>query len=375
MADPLSYAKKQKIGVELKQRLDNKEDFTTAYTPGVGEVSRFLAEHPDQMDKYTSKRNFLAVVSDGTAVLGLGNVGPVAAYPVMEGKAMIFKKCANIDAIPVVIDSSNADVVDVVKAIAPNFAAINLEDIAAPRCFEIEEQLKKALDIPIMHDDQHATAIVVLSALLLALDFVEKGRDVKIVLNGAGAAGIGIAKLLVKYGFTNITMLDSKGVITKEREDLNPYKREVVSLMNTDAEPHTPLCEAIKDADVFIGVSKAGLLTKEDVMAMANNAIVFALANPVPEIMPDEAKKGGAAIVATGRSDLPNQINNALVFPVVFRVAIDLGLQIDDELKIRAAECLYSYAKPRANPHQLLPFIWDMDVHKHLIHCLTNINK
>lgn len=347
-----------KIEVTLKDQLDDPEKLKLYYTPGVGAVSSYVAEHPEEAREYTWLNNAVAVISDGTAVLGLGNIGPLGALPVMEGKAMLFKQFANIDAVPIVLDVHSADeIVATVKAIAPSFGAINLEDIAAPICFEVEERLKNELSIPIMHDDQHGTAVVVLAGLINAMKVVgKKLSDCKIVLVGAGAAGVAIAKLLHKYSSAQIIAVDSKGIIEPTRDNLNDEKKMLLAFAQ-DVQPGG-LADAVQGADIFIGVSQPGLLTTDMVQTMAKDPIIFALANPVPEIYPDEAKKAGAAVIATGRSDFPNQVNNALAFPGIFRGALDNQVEkITDEHKIAAAETIASFIK---NPtfDEIIPSIF-----------------
>jgi malate dehydrogenase (oxaloacetate-decarboxylating) len=332
---------KGKITVQLKDQLDSPEKLSTYYTPGVGAVSSYIAEHPLEARNYTWLNNCVAVISDGSAVLGLGNIGPQASLPVMEGKAMLFKHFANIDAVPIVLDVHTADeIVSVVKAIAPSFGGINLEDIAAPICFEVEERLKNELRIPVMHDDQHGTAIVALAALINACKVTgKKLADCKIVLVGAGAAGVAIAKLLYQYAAPSILAVDSKGILSPDRIDLNDEKKQLLAFSK---EPHSgSLGDALKMADIFIGVSRAGLLDAEMVKTMAKDPIIIAMANPTPEIMPNQAHLGGAAVVATGRSDFPNQVNNALAFPGIFRGALDNRVTvITDQHKIAAAETI-----------------------------------
>lgn len=333
-----------KIALELKDTLDSKEKLSTYYTPGVAAVSSYAAEHPDEARNYTWLNNNVAVISDGSAVLGLGNIGPYGALPVMEGKAMLFKHFAGIDAVPIVLNVHTADeIVAAVKAIAPSFGGINLEDIAAPICFEVEERLKAELNIPVMHDDQHGTAIVVLAGLINAMKVTGRNlRDAKIVVVGAGAAGTAIMKLLHEYATPQIFAVDSKGVISTNRTDLNDEKKSLLQFSNLSGIDGS-LEDVLQGADVFIGVSKPGLLTSEMVRTMAKDPIVFAMANPVPEIMPEEAKAAGAAVVATGRSDFPNQVNNALAFPGIFRGALDNRVtKITEQHKIAAAEALAS---------------------------------
>lgn len=331
-----------KIETGLKVPLETKDDLSTAYTPGIAAVCQVIAADSTQARELTIKRNTIAVVTDGSAVLGLGNIGPLAGLPVMEGKAALFKRFANVDAFPVCLDTQDTEsIIKAVKQIAPVFGGINLEDIAAPKCFEIEARLKSELTIPVMHDDQHGTAVVVLAALINALKLRGKEKtNVCVVINGAGAAGTAIADLLLLYGFINLMLVDSKGIISKNRTDLTSEKlalAEKTNLHNSVGD----LAEAVKGANVFIGVSKAGLLTEAMVRTMAEQPIICALANPVPEIMPDAAKAAGAYIVATGRSDFPNQINNVLAFPGIFRGALDNGItQITDAMLVKAAEAL-----------------------------------
>ena len=333
---------KGKITTALRDNGEIDRDKLSAYySPGVGAVSQAIAENPADLPKYTWTNNLVGVISDGSAILGLGDLGPKAAMPVMEGKALLFKHFANVDAVPIVLDVHQPEeIIAAVKAIAPSFGAINLEDIAAPKCFEIEERLKAELDIPVFHDDQHGTAVVVLAGLINSMKVVGKNlADCKVVMIGAGAAGTAIAKLLYAYGVHNIYAVDSRGIISDERDDLNTEKTALKQYLKTDISGS--LDDAITDADIFIGVSKPGLLTQEMVAKMAKNPVVFALANPVPEIMPDIAKEAGVAVIATGRSDFPNQINNSLAFPGIFRGALDHGVKkITDEHKLAAAEAL-----------------------------------
>lgn len=323
-----------------------KDDLSIAYTPGVAAVSKHLAKNPCDAKNYSIKGNMVAVVSDGSAVLGLGNIGPLGALPVMEGKALLFKEFAGVDAFPIVLATQDPQkIIDTVKAISPTFGGINLEDISAPRCFEIEERLKRELDIPVMHDDQHGTAIVILAALINSLKLSKKDKTVKIVISGAGAAGIATTKLLHLYGFKNIIVLDSKGIISKKRKDLNLEKVKLLEITNIENIDGS-LPDAVLNRDVFIGVSAPNILTAEMVRSMSKNPIIFAMANPVPEIDPEIAKKAGAFIVGTGRSDFPNQINNVLAFPGIFRGALDHGVKaITDEMKIKAAEAIANYVK------------------------------
>lgn len=331
-----------KIALQLTDTLDDKEKLSLYYTPGVGTVSSYVAEHPNEARDYTWLNNNVAVISDGSAVLGLGNIGPVGSLPVMEGKAMLFKHFADINAVPIILDVHTADeIVATVKAIAPSFGGINLEDIAAPICFEVEERLKAELDIPVMHDDQHGTAIVTLAGLINAMKVTgKKLADCRVVVVGAGAAGTAIIKLLHAYAQPEILALDSKGIIANSRTDLNAEKQQLLGYTNPD-NVAGGLAEALEGADIFIGVSKPGLLTTELIARMRNQPIVFAMANPIPEIMPDEAKAAGVAIMATGRSDFANQINNSLAFPGIFRGALDNRVTaITDQHKMKAAEVI-----------------------------------
>jgi malate dehydrogenase (oxaloacetate-decarboxylating) len=352
----LHEEKKGKIEITPKIPLETRDDLSLAYTPGVAAVSAAIAKDKTLTRRYTIKHNTVAVISDGSAVLGLGNIGPEAAIPVMEGKCLLLKHLANIDAFPLCIDvHSSDDIVKTVKAIAPVFAAINLEDIAAPICFEVEERLKNELDIPVMHDDQHATAVVVLAALTNALIVVNKGKNARIVINGAGAAGIATARMLVAAAFADIVIADTSGAIYSGRkENMNAVKEVVAEQTNKKIRTGT-LAELLVGADVFIGVSVANALSREMVQSMAKNAVIFAMANPIPEIMPDDAKAAGAAIIATGRSDLPNQVNNVLAFPGIFRGALDAhALAITEEMKLAAATALASLvSSPAAD--SLLP--------------------
>ena len=356
----LHLKKSGKFSVASKTPLRNMNDLSLVYTPGVAAVSSFLANHKEKTRDYTMKGNSVAVVSDGSAVLGLGNIGPEGALPVMEGKCVLFKKFANIDAVPIVLATQDIEeIITTVKAIAPGFGGINLEDICAPRCFEIEERLKRELSIPVMHDDQHGTAIIILAGLLNALKVVKKDiTQVKIVVSGAGAAGTAITKILFAEGAKHILVVDRAGIIFKERIGLTKEKHILAEITNPHNEQGN-LAHALRDADVFIGVSAPGLMTKEMVETMASKAIVFALANPTPEIMPNEAFSGGALVVATGRSDFPNQLNNAQVFPGVFRGALDNRVsRITDEMKQRAAHAIAGLVS-RPNPKKIVPNIFD----------------
>lgn len=333
---------KGKIDTVPRMKVDSREALAIAYTPGVAEPCKEIASDPASAYDYTIKGNTIAVVSDGSAVLGLGNIGATAALPVMEGKAVLFKEFGGVNAFPICLDTQDVDeIVQTVVRIAPAFGGINLEDISAPRCFEVERRLKECLDIPVFHDDQHGTAVVVLCGLINALKLVNKDKEsVRIVMNGAGSAGIAISKLLLLYGFKDIILCDSKGIISSSRNDLNDTKTEMLAVTNKDDISGT-LSEAIKGADIFIGVSKAGVLTGDMVRTMNENAIVFALANPDPEIYPNEAIEAGASIVATGRSDFPNQVNNVIVFPGIFKGALEAHAPgITDDMKLAAAEAL-----------------------------------
>lgn len=351
---------KGKISTSLRDKGELDRDKLSAYySPGVGAVSKAIYENPNLLPKYTWTNNLVAVISDGSAVLGLGDVGPKAAMPVMEGKALLFKHFAGIDSVPIVLDVHDSEeIIKTVKAIASSFGAINLEDISAPKCFEIESRLKEELDIPVFHDDQHGTAIVVLAGLINAMKVVNKDlKTAKIVVIGAGAAGTAIIKLLNLYGNNSILAVDSKGIISDSRNDLNQEKQNLKAYIKTDVSG--TLEDAITDADIFIGVSKAGLLTKEMVGKMAKDPVIFALANPVPEIMPDLAKEAGAKVVATGRSDFANQVNNALVFPGIFRGALDNKVKkITDQHKLDVANVLASLVD---NPSydQVIPSVFD----------------
>lgn len=356
---------KGKVEVCSKVDVKNADDLALAYTPGVAEPCKVIAENPDSVYEYTSKGNLVAVVSDGTAVLGLGDIGPMAAMPVMEGKAVLFKKFGNVDAFPICLDTKNVDeIVNIVKALEPTFGGINLEDIAAPRCFEIEERLKKETNIPIFHDDQHGTAIIVLAGLVNALKIVgKKIEDIKIVINGAGAAGTAIAKLLLSSGARNIIMCDRSGIISKDSKGLGSAKMELASITNPENITGS-LADAVKGADVFVGVSGPGALKGEMVKTMSRDSIVFALANPIPEIMPDEAKAAGVRIMGTGRSDFPNQINNVLAFPGIFRGALDVrAREINEEMKVAAAYAIAEIiTKDELNEDYIIPAAFDTRV-------------
>lgn len=351
-----------KIHMEPNEAL-TAENLPLFYTPGVGSVAKHLAANPSDMARYTIQGNLVAVVSDGSAVLGLGNIGPAGAYPVMEGKAMLFKALAGVDAVPIVLSTQDPDeIVAAVLAIAPSFAGINLEDIAAPKCYEIERRLQEKLSIPVVHDDQHATAIVVLAGLINASKVT--GRDLRVahvVVVGAGAAGSGVARLLLAYGVTDVVMVDSKGIIGTHRHDLDANKEALAAMTNCDGK-EGDLAVAMQGADIVIGLASAGLLKPDLVKNMAADPIVFALSNPEPEIYPEEALAAGAAVVATGRSDFPNQINNVLVFPGMFRGAMDHGVsQISDSVKLSAAKALADLVQT-PSPECIIPSVFDEHV-------------
>lgn len=354
---------KGKITTRLRDdEANDKQKLSAYYSPGVGAVSKAISENPDSLSKYTWTNNLVAVISDGSAILGLGDLGAKPAMPVMEGKAFLFKKFANIDSVPIVLDVHTADeIVDTVKAIAPSFGAINLEDISAPKCFEVEKRLKKELDIPVFHDDQHGTAIVTLAGLINATKITDRDlSSSKLVIVGAGAAGTAIVKLLHEYGINNILVCDSKGIISADRTDLNSEKQHLLDYV--DGSKSGKLEDALENADIFIGVSKAGLLTPEMVKKMAKNPIVFALANPVPEITPELAKKAGVAVIATGRSDYPNQVNNAVAFPGIFRGALDNGVKkITDTHKLLAAEAIAGMVE-NPTPENIIPSVFDKNL-------------
>ncbi len=365
MALKLHSEKKGKLEVVGKIPVKNRKDLALAYTPGVAEPCMHIAKDKKNVYEYTTKGNMVAVVTNGTAVLGLGNIGPEAALPVMEGKALLFKEFANVDAFPICLDTEDPEeIIKTVKLIAPGFGGINLEDIKAPECFYIEERLKKELDIPVFHDDQHGTAIVVLAGIYNALKIVgKKLEEAKILINGAGSAGIAICKLLLNAGAKNIVMCDINGALIEGDESLNPAQKEIAKVTNREKEKGK-LVDVIKDKDIFIGVSGPKILTKEMVSTMAKDSIVFAMANPEPEILPDEAKAGGARVVATGRSDFPNQINNVLVFPGIFRGALDVkAKEINEEMKIAAARGVANLIKEEdLNEDYIIPDPFNKEV-------------
>lgn len=333
-----------KLEIVAKSPVKSREDLSLAYTPGVAEPCKVIAQDKEAAYKYTMKANTVAVVSDGSAVLGLGNIGPYAAMPVMEGKAVLFKEFGGVNAVPICLDTQDTEeIIKAVTYLAPGFGGINLEDISAPRCFEIEERLKEILDIPVFHDDQHGTAIVVLAGIINALKVVgKKKEDCRIVVNGAGSAGVAITRLLLTYGFPHITMCDKVGIVSKKTEGLNWMQQKMAELTNLEQQTGT-LADAMKGADIFVGVSAPGIVTPEMVASMNRDAILFAMANPVPEIMPDIAKAAGAKVVGTGRSDFPNQVNNVVAFPGIFKGALEgRAPKITEEMKLAAANAIAS---------------------------------
>lgn len=356
-----------KIEVISRTKVETKEELAVAYTPGVAEPCLKISENVDLSYTYTRRHNMVAVITDGTAVLGLGDIGPEAGMPVMEGKCVLFKEFGDVDAFPLCIRSKDVDeIVNTVKLLAGSFGGVNLEDISAPRCFEIERRLKECCDIPIFHDDQHGTAIVVLSGIMNGLKVTgKKKEECKVVVNGAGSAGIAITKLLLTYGFTNVTMCDINGIISKQSEKLNPVQRQMAEVTNP-AQMTGTLKDALVGADVFVGVSAPNIVSQEMVASMNENAIIFAMANPVPEIMPDKAKEAGAAVVGTGRSDFPNQINNVLAFPGVFRGALDVRARdINDEMKLAAAYAIAGLiSDEELSPEYIIPSPFDKRVVK-----------
>lgn len=333
-----------KLEVVSKAPVKSREDLSIAYTPGVAEPCKVIAQDKEAAYKYTMKANTVAVVSDGSAVLGLGNIGPYAAMPVMEGKAVLFKEFGGVNAVPICLDTQDTEeIIKAVTYLAPAYGGINLEDISAPRCFEIEERLKEILDIPVFHDDQHGTAIVVLAGIINALKVVgKKKEDCRVVVNGAGSAGVAITKLLLTYGFPHITMCDKVGIVSQKTEGLNWMQQKMTEVTNLEQQTGT-LADAMKGADIFVGVSAPGIVSAEMVASMNKDAILFAMANPVPEIMPDAAKAAGARVVGTGRSDFPNQVNNVVAFPGIFKGALEgRATQITEEMKLAAANAIAS---------------------------------
>lgn len=362
-----------KLETASKCAIRTREDLALAYTPGVAEPCKLIAEDKELAYKYTIKANTVAVVSDGSAVLGLGNIGPYAAMPVMEGKAVLFKEFGNVNAVPICLDTQDTEeIIKTVINIAPAFGGINLEDISAPRCFEIEERLKEALNIPVFHDDQHGTAIVVLAGIINALKVTGKRKEeCRVVVNGAGSAGVAITKLLLTYGFSNIIMCDKSGILSKNSPDLNWMQKQMVEVTNLGGESGT-LADALKGADIFVGVSAPGIVSEEMVASMNKDAILFAMANPVPEIMPDLAKAAGAKVVGTGRSDFPNQVNNVVAFPGIFKGALEgRATQITEEMKLAAANAIAGLvADEELNENNILPEAFDprvADVVRHAV--------
>lgn len=356
-----------KLETVSKIKIETKEDLALAYTPGVAEPCIAIAKDPEAAYLYTIKSNTVAVVSDGSAVLGLGNIGPLAAMPVMEGKAVLFKEFGNVNAVPICLDTQNTEeIIETIIRIAPAFGGINLEDISAPRCFEIEERLKEALDIPVFHDDQHGTAIVVLAGIINALKVTGKRKEsVKIIVNGAGSAGIAITRLLLSYGFLHLILCDKSGILNKSSEGLNWMQKEMMEVTNQEQLSGT-LSDAFCGADIFVGVSAPGIVTSEMVSSMNEKSILFAMANPVPEIMPDLAKAAGAAVIGTGRSDFPNQVNNVLVFPGIFKGALEgRASSITEKMKLAAAEALAALVpEQELHSENILPALFDSRVAK-----------
>ena len=354
-----------KISTEAKCKIKTREDLSIAYTPGVAKPCVEIANNPEDVYKYTMKANTVAVVSDGSAVLGLGNIGPYAAMPVMEGKAVLFKEFGDVNAVPICLDTQDTqEIIDTVVRIAPGFGGINLEDISAPRCFEIESKLKELLDIPVFHDDQHGTAIVVLAGIINALKVVgKKKEDCKVVVNGDGSAGIAISKLLLKYGFKDLTICGLYGILSNDVKDLNWAQKEMAQVTNLEGK-NGVLADAMVGADIFIGVSAPNIVTKEMVASMNKDAIIFAMANPTPEIMPDLAKEAGARVVGTGRSDFPNQVNNVVAFPGIFKGALEgRAKQITEEMKLAAANAIASLVPDeQLNENFILPEAFNPEV-------------
>ena len=353
---------KGKLKTTSKAKVASREDLALAYTPGVAEPCKVIAADPEAAYRYTIKSNTIAVVSDGSAVLGLGNIGPLAAMPVMEGKAVLFKEFGGVNAFPICLDTQDTqEIIETVVRIAPAFGGINLEDISAPRCFEIEEALKERLDIPVFHDDQHGTAIVVLAGVINSLKLTgKKKEDCRVVVNGAGSAGIAITKLLLTYGFAHITMCDRSGILSRGADDLNWMQEKMMDVTNLDHRTGT-LADAMKGADIFVGVSAPGIVTQDMVASMNKDAILFAMANPVPEIMPELAKAAGARVVGTGRSDFPNQVNNVVVFPGIFKGALEgRASVITEEMKLAAAEAIAGLVDGKdLNDENILPEAFD----------------
>lgn len=365
--DPIEYHRQLggKIEVISRTKVETREDLSLAYTPGVAKACEEIVAHPEAVYDLTRKHNLVAVITDGSAVLGLGNIGPEASLPVMEGKCVLYKEFADIDAFPIALKTQDTEeIIKTISLLTPMFGGIHLEDISAPRCFEIEDRLSEMLDIPVFHDDQHGTAVVVLAGLYNALKIVgKKLEEVVVVINGVGAAGVATAKLLLAAGCKQIRLVDSKGLIYEGREQFEGAKAELVALTNQNKKIGG-LAEALQGADVFIGVSKGNIMNAEMVSLMNKDSVVFALANPTPEIMPDEAKKGGAAVIATGRSDFPNQVNNVLAFPGIFRGLLDKRIRrLTMDMKLRAARALAEYVKD-PTPEMILPYVLDKEVNR-----------
>lgn len=368
-----------KLETVAKAKVNSREDLAIAYTPGVAEPCKVIAEDASAAYTYTWKANTVAVVSDGSAVLGLGNIGPYAAMPVMEGKCVLFKEFGNVNAVPICLDTQDTEeIIQAVKNIAPGFGGINLEDISAPRCFEIEERLKEMLDIPVFHDDQHGTAIVVLAGIINGLRLTgKKKEDCRVVVNGAGSAGVAIARLLLTYGFAHVTLCDREGIIGPDYPNLNWMQKKMTEVTNLEHAKGT-LADALKNADIFVGVSAPNIVTPEMVASMNKDAIIFAMANPVPEIMPDAAKAAGARIVGTGRSDFPNQVNNVIAFPGIFKGALEgHASQITEEMKLAAANALaYLVSDEELNDDFIMPEAFDPRVAEVVSAAVkSNINK
>jgi malate dehydrogenase (oxaloacetate-decarboxylating) len=363
---------KGKLEIKSKVKVNTSEDLAIAYTPGVAEPCKEIEKDIENVYKYTMKSNTIAVVTDGSAVLGLGDIGPEAALPVMEGKCVLFKEFADIDAFPICLDTNDVDeIVNAVKLMSPGLGGINLEDISAPRCFEIERRLKEDLKIPVFHDDQHGTAIIVLAGIINSLKLIKKEKEnLKVVINGAGAAGIAIAKILLNYRIKNIILADRKGILTQTED--NWAKREIAEMTNPER-IQGDLSEALKNSDIFIGVSAPGIVTKEMIETMNKDAIVFAMANPVPEIMPDEAKSGGARIIGTGRSDFPNQVNNVLAFPGILKGALKARTQITEEMKIAAAKAIAEMIpEEELNEENILPKAFKPGIAENVANAVIN---
>lgn len=365
-----------KLETTAKAHVNSREDLAIAYTPGVAEPCKVIAKDPEAAYKYTIKSNTVAVVSDGSAVLGLGNIGALAAMPVMEGKAVLFKEFGGVNAVPICLDTQDTEeIIRTVVNIAPAFGGINLEDISAPRCFEIETRLKELLDIPVFHDDQHGTAIVVLAGIINALKVTKKEKETcRVVINGAGSAGVAITKLLLNYGFKDITMCDINGIISKDSENLNWMQKEMAKVTNLKNASGT-LADALKGADIFVGVSAPGIVTKDMVASMNKDAILFAMANPVPEIMPDLAKAAGAKVVGTGRSDFPNQVNNVVAFPGIFKGALEgRASQITEEMKLAAAKAIAGLVPDEElSEDNILPQAFDPCVAETVSHAIKEL--